>query len=52
MIVFDTQEAVTPAGNPVIVPPVASVVVWEMLTIAVLIHKLGLEEATVTVLFD
>ena len=44
------QEAETPDGKPVAEPmPVAPVVVWVMLVKAVLIHKVGAEEAAVTV---
>ena len=51
VIVFDAQEAVTPAGRPVGVPmPIAPVVVCVMSVIAVLIHSVGVEEAALTVL--
>ena len=44
------QEAETPAGKPVAEPmPVALVVVWVILVRAELIHKVGAEEAAVTV---
>ena len=44
------QEAETPDGKPVAEPmPVAPVVVWVMLVKAVLIHKVGAEEAAATV---
>ncbi len=44
---FVAHAAVTPAGKPVGVPiPVALVVVCVMLVNAVLIHKVGVEEAT------
>ena len=40
MSVLEDHEAVTPAGNPVAVPiPVAPVVEYVILVIAVLIHK-------------
>ncbi|MCE2771376.1 MAG: hypothetical protein LW711_15400 [Saprospiraceae bacterium] len=46
VIVLDAQEAVTPAGRPVAVPiPMAPVVVCVMLVSAVLMHKVGVEEA-------
>ena len=52
VIVLDAKEAVTPAGNPVAVPiPVAPVVAWVMFVNAVLIHKVGDEEAAPAVLF-
>ena len=45
------QAAVTPAGSPVDVPmPVAPVVVRVMGTNAVLIHRVGVEEAVPAVL--
>ena len=52
VIVFDAQAAVTPAGKPVEVPiPVAPVVVWVIAGVnAVLIHKVGVDDATLTVL--
>lgn len=51
MIVLDAQAAVTPAGNPEAVPmPVAPVVVCVIGVNEVLIHKVGVDEATVTVL--
>ena len=37
--VFELHEPVTPAGNPVTVAPVASVVVYVMFVIAVLMHR-------------
>ena len=44
------QLAVTPAGNPDAAPiPVAPVVVWVMLVIAVLIHTVGVDDAADTV---
>ena len=52
VIVFDAKAAVTPAGNPVAVPiPVAPVVAWVIAVNAVLIHKVGDEDATPAVLF-
>ena len=51
VIVLDAKAAVTPAGNPVAVPiPVAPVVAWVMFVNAVLIHKVGEEEAAPAVL--
>ena len=51
VIVFDAHAAVTPAGRPVATPiPVAPVVVWVMAVRAVLIHKVGEDDATLTVL--
>ena len=45
------HAAVTPAGNPVATPiPVAPVVAWVILVSAVLIHKVGVEEAAPAVL--
>ena len=53
MIVFDAQDAVTPAGRPVGVPiPVAPVVVCVIAVSGVLMHKVGVEEAAPTVLSD
>ena len=44
------HDADTPAGRPVAEPmPVALVVVWVILVSAVLIHKVGVEEAAVKV---
>ena len=37
--VFELHEPVTPAGNPVTVAPVASVVAYVMFVIAVLMHR-------------
>ena len=52
VIVFDAHAAVTPAGRPVATPiPVAPVVVWVIAVRAVLIHKVGEDEAALTVLF-
>lgn len=46
------QLAVTPSGSPVLIPiPVAPVVVWVISVIRVLMHRVGVEEAAVTVLF-
>ena len=46
VIVLDAKAAVTPDGKPVAVPiPVAPVVAWVMFVNAVLIHKVGEEEA-------
>ena len=46
MIVFDAQVAVTPAGRPVAVPmPVAPVVVCVIAVRAVLMQRVGAEEA-------
>jgi hypothetical protein len=51
VIVFDAQEAVTPAGSPVAVPmPVAPVVERVMFVSGVLIHNVGLDDAAPTVL--
>ena len=48
-MILDTQAAVTPAGSPEAVPmPVAPVVVCVMLVSAVLMHRVGVEEATPT----
>ena len=47
----DDHAALTPAGNPVAVPiPVAPVVVCVILVKAVLMHKVGVEDAALTVL--
>ena len=44
------HAAITPVGNPVaVLIPVAPVVVWVIAVRAVLIHKVGVEEATLTV---
>ena len=52
MIVFVANDAVTPAGNPVAVPmPVAPVVVCVIFVNAVLIHKVGEDDAAPAVLF-
>ena len=51
-MVFAAQLAVTPAGKPAATPmPVAPVVVWVIFVIVVLIHTVGVDEATDTVLF-
>ena len=53
VIVLDPKAADTPAGKPVAVPiPVAPVVVWVIAVNAVLIHKVGEDEAAPTVLFE
>ena len=52
MIVFPTQAAVNPVGNPVAVPiPVAPVVVCVMFVMAALIQTVGVDDATLAV-FD
>ncbi|MNR42499.1 hypothetical protein D3C85_1610200 [compost metagenome] len=52
VIVFEAHAAVTPAGNPAAVPmPVALTVVCVIAVKAVLIHKVGVDDAAVTVLF-
>ena len=51
-MVLDAQAAVTPAGSPEAVPmPVAPVVVCVMFVNAVLMHRVGVEEAAPAVLF-
>jgi hypothetical protein len=51
VIVLDAQAAVTPAGRPEAVPmPVAPVVTCVILVSAVLLHRVGVEEAAPTVL--
>ena len=51
VIVLDAQEAVIPAGRPVEVPmPAAPVVVCVMSVRAVLMQRVGVEEAAPTVL--
>ena len=51
VIVLDAQTAVTPAGKPVGAPmPVAPVVVCVIAVNAVLIHKVGVLDAALTVL--
>ena len=50
VMVLLAQAAVTPAGKPVALPiPVAPVVVCVMAVKAVLIHKVGVEDAALTV---
>ena len=50
-MVFDPKDAVTPAGKPTAAPmPVAPVVACVIAVNAVLIHKVGVEEAAPTVL--
>ena len=52
VIVLDAKTAVTPDGNPVAAPiPVAPVVAWVILVKAVLMHKVGDDEAAPAVLF-
>jgi len=52
VIVFEANEAVTPAGKPVATPmPVAPVVVCVIGVSAVLIQSVGEDEAALTVLF-
>ena len=51
VIVFVAQFAVTPPGKPVALPiPVAPVVVCVIGVSAVLIHKVGVDEAAPTVM--
>ena len=51
-MVFEAHAALTPAGSPVAAPmPVALTVVCVIAVKAVLIHKVGVDEAAVTVLF-
>ena len=51
VIVLEAHDAVTPAGRPVAVPmPVAPVVVCVIAVNAVLIHRVGVEDAVPTVL--
>ena len=51
VIVLLAQAAVTPDGKPVAVPiPVAPVVVWVIAVSAVLLHKVGVLDAVLTVL--
>ncbi len=50
-MVFDDHDAVTPVGNPIAEPiPVAPVVAWVILGIAVLKHNAEVNEAVLTVL--
>ena len=52
VMVLDVKAALIPDGNPVAAPiPVAPVVAWVILVNAVLIHKVGVDEAAPTVLF-
>ena len=52
VIVFEAHPADTPAGSPVAVPmPVAFVVTCVIDVRGVFMHKVGVEEAAVTVLF-
>ena len=51
VIMLDAQAAVTPAGSPEDVPmPVAPVVTCVILVSAVLLHRVGVEEAAPIVL--
>ena len=51
VIVLDAQAAVTPAGRPEAVPmPMALVVICVIAVRAVLMHRVGVEEAAPTVL--
>ena len=51
-MVLEAQDAVTPVGKPVETPiPVAPVVECVIAVNTVLIHKVGDEEAALTVLF-
>ena len=53
VMILDAQAAVTPAGRPEAVPmPVAPVRVCVMLVSAVLMHRVGVEDAAPTVLSD
>ena len=57
VMVLPAQAADTPAGNPfapdtpLFEMPVAPVVEWVILVSAVLIHRVGVEDAAPTVLF-
>ena len=52
VMVFAAQLAITTAGSPVAAPiPVAFVVVWVILVMAVLMQTVGEEDAAETVLF-
>ena len=52
VIVLEAQAAVTPAGKPVDAPiPVAPVVPCVMAVIAVLIHKVGVDDPAPAVIF-
>ena len=51
-MMLDAKAPVTPDGKPVAAPiPVAPVVAWVIFVNAVLIHKVGVDEAAPTVLF-
>ena len=51
VIVLVAHVAVTPVGKPVATPiPVAPVVVWVIAVSAVLLHKVGVLDAALTVL--
>ena len=51
VITFAAQAALTPAGRPVAAPmPVAPLVVWVIFVRAVLMHRVGVEDAAPTVL--
>ena len=50
VMILEAQVAVTPAGKPDEVIPVAPVVLWVILGSTVLIHNVGLIEATLAVL--
>ena len=51
VIVLGAHAALTPAGNPVATPmPVARVVVWVIGASAVLIHKVGVDDAAPTLM--
>ena len=51
-MVLAAQEAVTPAGRPEAVPMPVEPVVCVMLVSAVLMHRVGVEDAAPTVLSD
>ena len=51
--IFDAHDAVTPLGRPVAVPiPVAPVVVCVIAVSAVLMHRVGVEDADPAVFAD
>ena len=51
VITFAAQATLTPAGRPVAAPmPVAPLVVWVIFVRAVLMHRVGVEDAAPTVL--
>ena len=53
VMVLEAHAAFTPAGNPVAAPmPVAPVVPWVMTVSKPLIHRVGDEEAAVTVFIE